>query len=166
MISIPSQRGLTKTASFTQWTALVAYGGGGLVLLCAPLLCSMLLTFDLSRRAEGYIRLSGVNLLALSFIYIVVARAGSSMSKHGATLSSIFERLVFVNGFLLMLIFRGMLPLYFALLFILLDTTLSFITLCVWIKETSRPSFVLYFKEVLLSFQNVNGLTNHLSLYK
>ena len=153
MISFPVQEKLTKTASFTQWTALLAYGGGGLVLLCAPSLWGMLLAFELSGRVEGYLRLTGVYLITLSFIYIIVARAGSCSSKHGPMLSSILERLVLVNGILLVFIIRNILPLYFALLFILLDTALSLTTLGIWIKETHRTSVLLYFKEVFSSCQ-------------
>ena len=153
MVSFPNEEKLTKAALFTQWTALLAYGGGGVALLCAPSLWGMLLAFDVDKRTQGYIRLIGVYLIALSFIYIIVARSGSCTSKHGPTLSSILERLVLVNGILLTFILRDMLPLYFAIVFILLDTAISLITLCVWIKETTDASFVLYFKEVFRSLK-------------
>lgn len=158
MVSFTPQEKLTKTALFTQWTALIAYGGGGLTLLCAPSLWSTLLGFDLNRRDEGYIRLSGIYLLALSFIYIVVARAGCSRSEHGPMLSSIIERLVYVNGALLMFIFRSMAPLYFALLFIILDSTLALLTFFLWLRETSHASIVVYFKELFSSFQKCLSL--------
>ena len=153
MATFPNQERLTKTACFTQGTALLVYGGAGLLLLCAPSLWSILLAFELRARVEGYMRLAGVNLIALSFIYIIVARAGSSTSKHGPTLSSILERAIFVNGVLVMFTVRGILPLYFALLFILLDTALAMITLGIWIKETPRACITLYFKEVFSCIQ-------------
>lgn len=153
MISFPNEEKLTKTALFTQWTALLAYGGGGVALLCAPSLWGILLAFDVQQRTQGYLRLIGVYLIALSFIYIIVARSGSCTLKHGPTLSSILERLILVNGVLIMFIFRDILPLYFAIVFIILDTAISVISLCIWIKETTNASFVLYFKEVFGSFE-------------
>ena len=159
---IPSATASHQNSPFTQWTALIAYGGGGMTLLCTPSLWSAVLALDLNKSAEGYIRLSGVCLITLSFIYIVVARAGSCTSKHGPMLSSIVERLVYVNSALLMLICCGMLPLYFALLFIILDSTLSLLTLCLWLKENPRVSITLYFQELLSSFKKCLPLVKSL----
>lgn len=155
MLSFPNQMKLTTAVLFTQWSSLLAYGGGGLLLLCAPSLWGMLLVFDVDQRALGYLRLAGVHLMALSFIYITVARSGSCALKHGPTLSSILERLVLVNGILLLFILRNTLPLYFALVFILLDTALALLTLCLWIRETPLASFMVYINEVANSFQRI-----------
>lgn len=154
MVSFSPQDKLTKTALFTQWTALVAYGGGGLSLLCIPTLWSTLLAFDMIRRDEGYLRLSGAYLLTLSFIYIIVVRAGSCTSKQGPMLSSIVERLFYVSAALLMFILRGMTPLYFAIIFIILDSTLALLTYCIWFVETPRASVRIYVNDVFVAFKN------------
>lgn len=106
MVSFPNQDKLSKTSRFTLWTALLAYGGGGLALVCVPSLWGQFLEFHVSRILEGYLRLSGIHLVALSFIYIIIAREGSFSSKNGPVLSSICERLILVNGILLLFLLK------------------------------------------------------------
>ena len=154
MISLSPDHKLTKTALFTQWASLVAYGGGGLSLLCFPKVWSAILAFEISQTDEGFMRMSGIYLLAVGFCYIIVARNGSCVGKQGPMLSSIFERLFLVNAALLMSFLRGMVPLYFATLFMTLDTTLSVLTLCIWFKETSHASARTLVKEVFGSLKN------------
>ena len=154
MLSFPNQDKLSKTSRFTLWTALLAYGGGGLALVCAPSLWGQLLVFHVNRNLEGYLWLSGIHLVALSFIYIVIAREGSFTSKNGPVLSSICERLILVNGALVLFLLKGFLPFYFALLFILIDSILSVLTLCIWLRETPCPSLNLYFNEIVSSLRS------------
>ncbi|XP_022799179.1 uncharacterized protein LOC111337193 [Stylophora pistillata] len=154
MISLSPDHKFSKTALFTQWASLIAYGGGGLSLLCLPKVWSAILAFEISQADEGFMRMSGIYLIALGFCYIIVARTGSCLRKQGPMLSSIFERILFVNAALLMFILRGMVPLYFATLFITLDTTLSLVTLCIWFRETSHASVTTFFKEVFGSLQS------------
>ena len=154
MVSFPNQDKLSKTSRFTLWTALLAYGGGGLALVCVPSLWGQFLEFHVNRILEGYLRLSGIHLVALSFIYIIIAREGSFSSKNGPVLSSICERLILVNGILLLFLLKDFLPLYFALLFILMDSILSVLTLCIWLRETPCPSLNLYFNEIVSSLRS------------
>ena len=149
MLSIPRSEPFTRTARFTQWSALLAYSGGGLSMLLAPNLWEAALNLDSTKRSRGYLRLVGCYLATLSFIYVVLARASSRvLGGVGPILVSVPERLLYVNGALLMMYLREMLPLGFVALFLVLESSLALLTLILWCSETTNPSPGAFFREI------------------
>lgn len=157
MLSIPRTEPMTSTQKFTQWSALVAYCGGGLTLLICPQLWQILLQLDLQGRTEGYLRLSGLGILVIGFIFVISARSNLQRSSNGTILASVLSRLLYVNGILAMMVLRDMLPLSFALVFMVLDTVLSLITLVIWFRETEGASMLLFLREALSSILRCDG---------
>ncbi|KAJ7393331.1 hypothetical protein OS493_006301 [Desmophyllum pertusum] len=127
---------MTNTQKFTQWSSLLAYCVGGVSLLVCPQLWRLILQLDFLGRTEGYLRLIGLGTLQ------------PTGPTHGAIFGSILSRVIYVNGILLMLVLRGMIPLSFALVFMGLDTLLPVITLVIWYRETEGASVSLFFREI------------------
>ncbi|XP_078373440.1 uncharacterized protein LOC144657026 [Oculina patagonica] len=160
MMSIPRTEPMTNTQKFTQWSSVLAYVVGGGSLLVWPQLWKILLQLDFLGRTEGYLRLIGLGVLVIGFIVIISARSNHQDPKHGAILGSVFSRVLYVNGILLMLVLRDMLPLSFALVFMGLDTLLSLITLVIWCRETQGASVGLFFQEVFTGILKFRSLTS------
>ena len=148
MLSIPRTEPLTKTELFTQWSCLLAYILGGCSILFAPQLWKIILQFDVEGRSEGYLRLVGLGVIEIGFILIIAARSNHKMSRHEEILTSILGRLLLVDGILLMMILRNMLPLSFALFFMVLDSFLALVTLVIWWRETEGASVSAFFLEI------------------
>lgn len=157
MLSIPRDEPMTKTEKFTQWSSLIAYVVGGLSFLIAPQLWAIILQLDLEGRSEGYIRLAGLGVIEIGFILLIAARSNHKTSLHQECLTSILGRLVLVNGILLMMILRNMLPLSFALFFMALDSTLALITLVIWCLDTEGASLATFFREIFASILQCCG---------
>lgn len=160
MMSIPRTEPMTNTQKFTQWSSVFAYVFGGGSLLVCPQLWKILLQLDFLGRTEGYLRLIGLGVLVIGFIVIISARSNHQDPKHGAILGSVLSRVIYVNGFLLMLVLRNMLPLSFAVVFMGLDTLLPLITLVIWCRETQGASVGLFFREVFTGILKFRGLTS------
>ncbi|KAJ7393330.1 hypothetical protein OS493_006300 [Desmophyllum pertusum] len=148
MLSIPRTEPMTNTQKFTQWSSLLAYCVGGVSLLVCPQLWRIILQLDFLGRTEGYLRLIGLGVLVIGFVLIISARSNQQVPTHGAIFGSILSRVIYVNGILLMLVLRGMIPLSFALVFMVLDTLLPVITLVIWYRETEGASVSLFFREI------------------
>ena len=147
MLSIPRTEPLTTTQKFTQWSSILAYGGGGFSLLVCPQLWKILLQLDFEGRTEGYLRLTGLGVLVIGFLLVISARSNLQSPINGTILGSVFSRLLYVNGMLLMLVLRDMLPLSFALVFMGLDTLLPLVTLVMWSREAEGASVGLFIRE-------------------
>ncbi|XP_078373441.1 uncharacterized protein LOC144657027 [Oculina patagonica] len=160
MLPIPRDEPLTKTEKFTQWSSVLAYVVRGGSLLVCPQLWRFLLQLDFLGRTEGYLRLIGLDVLVIGFIVIISARSNHQDPKHGAILGSVFSRVLYVNGILLMLVLRDMLPLAFATVFMGLDTLLPLITLVIWCRETQGASVGLFFQDVFTGILKFRGLTS------
>lgn len=148
MMSIPRDEPMTKTEKFTQWSCLIAYVVGGISFLVAPQLWALILQLDLFGRSEGYLRLVGIGLIEIGLILLIAARSNHKMSRHQECLTSIPGRLVIVNGILLMMILRGMLPLSFALFYMVLDSSLALITLVIWCRDTEDAALATFLSEI------------------
>ncbi|XP_020617007.1 uncharacterized protein LOC110054969 [Orbicella faveolata] len=160
MMSIPRTEPMTKVQKFTQWSSVLAYCVGGGSLLVCPQLWSILLQLDFLGRTEGYLRLIGLGVVIIGFLFVVSARSNHQDPIHATILVSILWRCIGVNGILLMLILRDMLPLSFALVFMCLDTSLSLITLVIWCLETEGASMNLFFRESLSPILKCRGITS------
>lgn len=157
MLSFPRTQPLSSLQKFTQWSSVFAYCGGGISLLVFPQLWDFILHLESTGRTEGYLRLSGLGVLEIGFILIISARSTLLGPSHVTILGSIVERLLYVNGILLMLILRGMVPLSFGLVFMVLDSSLSLITFVIWFRETEGASVSLFIKEVFLPILKCDG---------
>ena len=141
----------TKLARFHELTGLVIYVVAGLSMLCGPILWQLCLALQFSSRTEGCFRLVGMEVVAIGFNYILIGRALFPVDQgQGHILSSIPERLILVNGCILVLVVRDMIPLWFGVIFMCLDTILALLTFLVWYKENEGSSFVRFFKEIWL----------------
>ena len=160
MMSISRTEPMTKVQKFTQWSSVLAYCVGGGSLLVCPQLWSILLQLDFLGRTEGYLRLIGLGVAIIGFLLVISARSNQQDPIHGAILGSILSRGIGVNGVLLMLILRNMLPLSFALFFMCLDTSLSLMTLVIWCRETEGASMSLFFRESLTPMLKCRGVAS------
>ena len=116
-------------------------------MLLAPNLWEAALSLD--SRSRGYLRLVGCYLATVGLIYVVLARASSRvLGGVGSILVSVPERLFYVNGALLTMYLREMLPLGFVALFSVLDSSLALLTLILWCSETTNPSPGAFFGEI------------------
>lgn len=158
MLSIPRTEPMTATQKFTKWSSVFAYCAGGFSLLVCPQLWKILLQLDFHGRTEGYLRLIGLGVLVIGFLLIISARSNLQSPIHGTILGSIFSRLLYVNGVLLLLILGNLLPLSFALVFMGLDTLLPLITLVIWCRETEGASVGLFIREVFASMFQCRGV--------
>lgn len=132
MMSFPRTQPLTNTQTFAQWSSVLAYCGSGASLLACPQLWKFVLQLHFEGRTEGYLRLFGLGVLIIGFILGISARSNYQVPKHGPILGSILARFLYVNGIVLMLILRNMLPISFGLVFMALDTLLALITLVIY----------------------------------
>jgi len=146
-MSIPRTEPMTKTELFTQWSCLVAYILWGCSILFAPQLWEIILQLDLQGRSEGYLRLVGLGLLEIGLIFMITAQSNHKVSRHEEILTTILGRLFLVVAILFMMILRHMLPLSFALFFMVLDSSLALITLVIWCRETEGASVSSFFRE-------------------
>ena len=160
MLSIPRTEPMTNSQKFTVWSSVLAYCVGAGSLLVFPQLWRILLQLDFLGRTEGYLRLAGLGVVVIGFILVISARSNHQDPKHGTILGSILSRVIFVDGILLMLVLRGMLPLSFALVFMCLDTSLAVITLVIWCRETQGASMSLFFQEMWLPILKFRGVTS------
>ena len=118
-------------------------------MLLAPNLFEAALSFESTKRSRGYLRLMGCYLYAVGFIFVIQSRASSRvLGGVGPILVSIPGRLFGVNGALLMMYLREILPLGFAALFSVLDSSLALLTLILWCSETTNPSPGAFFREI------------------
>lgn len=157
MLSIPRDKPMTKTEKFTQWTCLLAYVVGGCTFLAAPQLWAYILHLDLDGRSEGYMRVAGIGVIEIGFILLIAARSNFKKSRHQECLTSIPGRLLLVNGILLMMILRNMLPLSFVLFYMVLDSSLALITLVIWCLDTEGASVVTFCSEISTSIFRCQG---------
>lgn len=149
---------MTKTEKFFQWSSLVAYCLGGFSFLAVPELYRIILQLEYHGRSEGYIRLAGLGIMNIGFIFIIVARSNHKAYRHGTIFASFLSRVIWVPITGLMLILRDMVPVAFAVLFIGLDALLSLGALIVWCWETDKPSFSAFFTELLSPFRDCHGV--------
>ena len=157
MMSIPRTEPMTKTELFTQWSYLVACILGGCSFLFAPQLWVIILQLDLQGRSEGYLRLVGLGLIEIGLILMIAARSNHKVSRHEEILTTILGRLLLVVAILLMMILRHMLPLSFALFFMVLDSSLALITLMIWCRETEGASVSSLFHEIFAPLLQCRG---------
>ena len=157
MLSIPRDEPMTKTEKFTQWSCVMAYVMGGCTFLAAPQLWALILQLKLEGRSEGYIRVAGIGVIEIGFILLIAARSNFKMPRHQECLTSIPGRLLLVNGILLMMILRDMLPLSFALFYMVLDSSLALITLVIWCLETEGASVVAFCSEIFKPILQCRG---------
>ena len=151
---------MTATQKFTQWSSVLAYCVGGISLLVCPQLWKILLQLEFQGRTEGYLRLTGLGVLIIGLILVISARSNLQSPNSGTILGSVFSRLLYVNGILLLMVLRNMLPLSFALVFMGLDTLLPLITLVIWYRETEAASVSLYFRETFSPMFKLRGVTS------
>ena len=164
MLSIPRAKPMTMTQKFTMWSSLIFYCAGGFILLAWVQLWKIIFRIDFQGRTEGYIRLALLGVFILGFQIVIMARSSDQSPRNGTILGTIFGRLVYVNGVLLMMIVRDMVPLSFALTFIILDSSLALITLVIWVRETEGASVILFFQEVSLPILKLRGVTSGYSM--
>ncbi|XP_068755937.1 uncharacterized protein [Montipora capricornis] len=164
MLSFPRTQPLSKAQKFTQWSAVFAYCGGGFSLLVCPQLWEVILQLESSGRSEGYLRLTGLGVLEIGFILVIAARSNLQGPSHVSILGSIVGRLLYVNGILLMMILRKMIPVSFALVFMFLDSSLPLITLVIWSHETEGASVSLFIQDVFSPILNCRGATSGSSI--
>ena len=151
MLSIPRDDPMTKTEKFTQWSCLLAYVVGGFTFVVAPQLWALVLQLELDGRSEGYIRVAGIGVIEIGIILLIAARSSFKTSRHQECLTSILGRLLLVDGILLMMILRDMLPLSFALFYMVLDSSLALVTLVIWRLDTEGASVVTFCNEISAS---------------
>ena len=158
MLSIPRTEPMTRTELFMKWSSMIAYILGGCSFLFAPQLWEIILQLNLKDRSEGYLRLVGLGVIEIGFILMIAARSNHKISRHQEILTSVLGRLLLVDGILLMMILRDMLPLSFALFFVMLDSSLALVNLVIWYRETEGASVGTFFHEIFAPLFQCHGL--------
>ena len=149
---------MSKTEKFVQWSSFVAYCLAGFSILAAPELYHIILKLEYKGRSEGYVRLVGLGIMDIGFVFIIVARSNVRVHRYGTILASVVSRFIWVTATGLMLILREMVPVAFAVLFMVLDILLSLSTLFIWCWETEEPLRRAFLKELLGLFQGCRGV--------
>ena len=109
----------------------------------------MALQLDIEARNKGYLILNGSNLFLIGVCMIVLARnKASQIPNSGPILGTIFDRLVIVNGMILQFYTQELINVRFALLFCILDSSLSLVTYAIWSREDKHGSLVQFFKDM------------------
>ena len=147
--SIPRSEPMTRTEKFVQWSSLFAYCITGFSFIAAPQMYNIILGLDYQGRSEGYIRLFGISLVDIGVIFVILARCEDKVSRYGTIFISIFSRLLWVPITGVLLIVREMVPLSFALLFMVLDPCLALVTLLIWLSEERGPLLGTFCEELL-----------------
>lgn len=101
---------MSKTEKFVQWSSLVAYCIVGFSFLAVPELYHIILQLEYHGRSEAYIRLVGLGIIDIGFIFIIMARANHKAYRHATIFASVLSRLIWVTATGLMLIIREMVP--------------------------------------------------------
>ena len=159
VLSIPRRKPMTKTEKFFQWSSLAAYCLGGLSFLAVPELYRIILQLEYNGRSEGYIRLAGLGIVNIGFIFIIVARSNHKAYSHGTIFASFLSRVIWVPATGLTLILRDMVPVAFGVLFMGLDASLTLGTLIIWCWKTDESSlFSAFFTELLTPFRECRGV--------
>ena len=149
VFSIPRSEPMTRTETFVQWSSLFAYCITGFSFIAAPQLYNIILGLDYQRRSEGYIPLFRISLVDIGVIFVILGRCEDKVSRYGTILISIFSRLLWVPITGALLIVREMVPLSFALLFMVLDPCLALVTLLIWLSEERGPLLRTFCEELL-----------------
>ncbi|RMX44852.1 hypothetical protein pdam_00009287 [Pocillopora damicornis] len=158
MLSIPRHEPMSKTEKFVQWSSLLVYCLGGLTFLAVPKLYGIILNVEYTGRSEGYVRLVGLGVVEIGFLFIILARSTVRIHRYGTILASVVSRLVWVPATGLMFILRNMVPFTFALVFMGLDVLLSLSTLFIWCRERDGSSLGDFLKELLAPFRECHGM--------
>ena len=158
MFSIPRHEPMSKTEKFVQWSSLLVYCLGGLTFLAVPKLYGIILNVEYTGRSEGYVRLVGLGVVEIGFLFIILARSTVRIHRYGTILASVVSRLVWVPATGLMFILRNMVPFTFALVFMGLDVLLSLSTLFIWCRERDGSSLGDFLKELLAPFRECHGV--------
>ena len=143
---------------FFLWSSPIAYCFGGFSFLAAPELYHYILQLEYHGRSKGYVRLVGLGIMDVGFLFIIVARSNHKAYRYGTIFASFLSRLIWVTATGLMLIIREMVPVAFAVLFMTLDASLTLSTLFIWCWETDKPSLNAFFKELLAPFRECRGV--------
>ena len=146
---IPRSEPMTRTEKFVQWSSLFAYCITVFSFLAAPQMYNIILGLDYQGRSEGYIRLFGTSLVDIGDIFVILARCEDKVSRYGTIFISIFSRLLWVPITGVLLIVQEMVPLSFALLFMVLDPCLALVTLLIWLYEEREPLLRTFCEELL-----------------
>ena len=149
VFSIPRSEPMTRTETFVQWSSLFAYCITGFSFIAAPQLYNIILGLDYQRRSEGYIRLFRISLVDIGVIFVILGRCEDKVSRYGTIFTSIFSRLLWLPITGVLLIVREMVPLSFALLFMVLNPCLALVTLLIWLSEERGPLFRTFCEELL-----------------
>ena len=149
VFSIPRSEPMTRTETFVQWSSLFAYCITGFSFIAAPQLYNIILGLDYQGRSEGYIRLFGISLVDIGVIFLILVRCEDKVSRYRTIFISIFSRLLWVPITGVLLIVREMVPLIFALLFIVLDPCLALVNLLIWLSEERGPLLRTFCEELL-----------------
>ncbi len=149
MLSIPPERALTNTQRFTFLSALLAYFIAGLSMTLAPGLWNMALHLDLTAGGRGYFILAGSGLVDIGLCYVVLSRNKSSQTpNHGPVLGTILSRLLLVNMVVMRFYTQRIINTRFALMFMMLDSTLSVLTYIIWSRENRNASFIKFLQDI------------------
>ncbi|CAB4001785.1 Hypothetical predicted protein [Paramuricea clavata] len=149
MLSIPPELPLTSTQSFTFISAFLAYFIAGLTMTFAPDLWNMILHMDFGAGGRGFFILVGSGMVDIGLCLVVLARnKASQVPNAGPLLVTVFNRLVLVNGVLIVLYSQGILNARFAGMISALDSTLAIVTYVIWAEENTDSSLIKFFQHI------------------
>lgn len=164
MLSLPLKKQMTKMELFTQWSSLIMYLPVGVLAMTIPGLLAAPLALQSSQYRDGLIRLLGMQLTLISFLYFIFSRVRPSSASQAVILGTTFERIVYVTGCCYVIYARQLIPGLLVLMLVAVDTGLSIVTLIIWFKTSDEASVKNYwcFLLSLMSLKCKKNLSSYI----
>ena len=86
IFSVPLTKQMTRTEKFVQRSCLMFYCLGGATFLLSPQIVGIVFTLDLVGHSDGYLRLLGLAVIEIGFIFIISARSYCRGSRYATIL--------------------------------------------------------------------------------
>lgn len=153
IFSVPLTKQMTRTEKFVQRSCLMFYCLGGATFLLSPQIVSIVFTLDLVGHSDGYLRLLGLAVIEIGFIFIISARSYCRGSRYATILTSVVDRLVWANFISLMLVEKGLLPFRLSLFWMVPNSIFALAIVVIWSQETKDASVSKFLQEVTLDIK-------------
>ncbi|XP_022805435.1 uncharacterized protein LOC111342603 isoform X2 [Stylophora pistillata] len=147
IFSFPLTKHMTRTEKFVQWSCIMFYCLGGATFLLSPQIVGFVFKLDLEGYSGGYLRLLGLAVFEIGFIFIISARSFCRGSRYATILTSVVDRLVWANFISLMLVLKGLLPFRLSLFWMVPNSIFAFAIVVIWSHETKDASVNKFVQE-------------------
>lgn len=151
MISYPCQKQLSMLESFTAISASAVYLPLNLFLLLYPVQSCVssvndnIQTFEQCTQAKGFIRLVGIEVCCIFFLYVIFSRASSRLPATGIILGTLLSRTIYAISAGYLLYVRKYIAISVLYNIMTIDCGLAFASVGIWLFQpgdgTSKTTF-------------------------